>query len=205
MTRTSVDKTFTPEAWWTDETLRDWIERADRETPARTALVGPTSQMTYAELNTRVLALANVLRDLGLGRGDVIAAQLPNIAEFVLIYLASGHIGAILQTVHMPYRGAEIEPLLRFSGAKAFVCVTAVKDYRPADFALSLRERTQLRHVIAVGADPPEDAIAFPSTDGSGRGPFERVPASETFLLLFTSGTVAAPKGVPVPYRKLLN
>jgi cyclohexanecarboxylate-CoA ligase len=205
VTRTSADKTFAPEAWWTDETLRDWIERADRERPARTALVGPTSQMTYAELGKRVLALANVLRDLGLGRGDVIAVQLPNIAEFVLIYLASGHIGAILQTVHMPYRGAEIEPLLRFSGAKAFVCVTAVKDYRPADIALSLRERTPLlRHVIAFGADPPDDAIAFPPTDGSGRGPFERAPASDTFLLLFTSGTVAAPKGVPVPYRKSL-
>jgi cyclohexanecarboxylate-CoA ligase/acyl-CoA synthetase len=105
----------------------------------------------------------------------------------------------------MPYRGAETEPLLRYSGARAFVCVTTAKDHRPAEFALSLRERhPRLRHVIAVGDDPPAGVLAFPSTDTIGASAFERSRASDTFLLLFTSGTMAAPKGVPVPYRKFL-
>lgn len=196
---------FTPELWWNDETLRDWIERADRETPLRVAVASPAARLTYSELNARIRALADFFQNLGLGRGDVIAVQLPNTLEFVLTYLASGYIGTVLQTLHMPYRGAEIEPLLRFSGAKAFVCVTAAKDCRPADFALSLRERhPALCHIIAVGEDPPAGALAFPRTDTVGKGTFARAQASDRFLLLFTSGTIAAPKGVPIPYRKFL-
>src|SRR5215469_53104 len=136
-----------PEAWWNDETLRDWLERNERERPQHAALLGTGSSLSYTELNARVRALAQVLRSLGLRRGDVIAAQLPNIPEFVLTYLAAGYVGAVLQTLHMPYRGAEVEPLLRYGGARAFVCLTTAKDYRPAEFALSVRKRhPQLQH-----------------------------------------------------------
>ncbi|MBO0758526.1 MAG: acyl--CoA ligase, partial [Bradyrhizobiaceae bacterium] len=110
--------------WWNDETLRDWVERADHEAPQHPAIASP-APLTYSVLHARTRALADFFQNLGLGRGDVIAAQLPNTVEFVLTYLASSYIGAILQTLHMPYRGAETEPLLLFSGAKAFVCVTA--------------------------------------------------------------------------------
>jgi cyclohexanecarboxylate-CoA ligase len=196
---------FSPAPWWNDETLRDWVERAHNEAPQRIAVASPATALTYSELHTRTRALADFFRNLGLGRGDVIATQLPNTLEFVLTYLASSYIGAVLQTLHMPYRGAETEPLLRFSGAKAFVCVAAAKDHHPAEFALSLRERhRQLRYVISVGDDVPAGALAFPGTNALAAHPFERAQASDPFLLLFTSGTVAAPKGVPIPYRKFL-
>jgi cyclohexanecarboxylate-CoA ligase len=173
--------------------------------PDRVAVAGPAAALTYSELQARARALAVFFRNLGLGRGDVIAIQLPNTFEFIITYIASSYIGAILQTLHMPYRGAETEPLLRFSGAKAFVCVTAAKDHHPADFALSLRRRhLQLRHVIAVGDDIPTGALPFPRTNADGARAFERAQASDPFLLLFTSGTVAAPKGVPISYRKFL-
>jgi len=205
MSHARYASTSAPEAWWNDETLRDWIERHERERPQHTALLGTGSSLSYSELNARVRALAQVLRSLGLRRGDVIAAQLPNIPEFVLTYLAAGYVGAVLQTLHMPYRGAEVEPLLRYGGARAFVCLTTAKDYRPAEFALSVRKRhPQLQHVIAVGDDPPAGTLAFSSTNTEGANDFERARATDTFLLLFTSGTMAAPKGVPVPYRKFL-
>lgn len=196
---------FNPALWWNDETLRDWIERADREVPHRVAVADPAVALTYSELLAHTRALADFFQNLGLRRGDVIATQLPNTFEFVLTYLASSYIGAILQPLHMPYRGAETEPLLRFSGARAFVCVTAAKDHRAAEFAVSLRERhPQLRHVVAVGDHIPAGALAFPRTNAVGTRPFESAQASDPFLLPFTSGTLAAPKGVPVPYRKFL-
>jgi cyclohexanecarboxylate-CoA ligase len=196
---------FAPEEWWDDDTLREWLERADRATPDRIALAGPAGTHSHSELHTRVRALAGYFRELGLGRGDVIAAQLPNSQEFVLTYLASGYIGAILQTVHMPYRGAELEPLIRHSAAKAFVCITTNKDFHPAQFALSLRARhPSLQHVIAVGDHAPDGALLFPSGAGIHNDAFERGSARDTFLLLFTSGTMAAPKGVPISYCKFL-
>src|SRR5262249_18291141 len=102
MSHARYASTSAPEAWWNDETLRDWIERHERERPQHTALLGTGSSLSYSELNGRVRALAQVLRSLGLRRGDVIAAQLPNIPEFVLTYLAAGYVGAVLQRCTCP-------------------------------------------------------------------------------------------------------
>jgi cyclohexanecarboxylate-CoA ligase/acyl-CoA synthetase len=146
------------------------------------------------------------LRALGLGPGDVIAAQLPNRLEFLLTYLASGFIGATLQTIHMPYRAAEIAPLLRHGRAKAAVCLARTKDGSPAELALALQpDLPDLRTVIAVGPDAPAGAMAFETlATQTAAESGERPAPGDRFLLLYTSGTTAAPKGVPVPYAKFL-
>src|SRR4051812_19258718 len=89
--------------------------------------------ITYARLHDQALALAAGLRRLGLGKGDVLAAQLPNGLEFILCYLAAGYVGAVLQPLHLPYRAGEIEPLLRHAKAKALVCRSQAKDFNPAE------------------------------------------------------------------------
>lgn len=192
---------FASETWWREETLRDWVERA---APQRPAVLGPVP-LSYGGLHARALRLAGFLRELGIGPGDVVAAQLPNGAEFILTYLAAGYVGAILQTIHMPYRAAEVEPLLRHGGAKAIVCLARTKDFAPAELALALKPRVlSLQHVIAVGEGTPRGALALPgSGDATGVSSF-RPKASDRFLLLYTSGTIAAPKGVPIAYKKFL-
>src|SRR6478609_1973473 len=156
---------FAPETFWREEVLRDWVERAD---PKSEALRAPGRSINYGELHQAVLSLAAFFRSLGLGAGDVIAIQLPNCAEFVVTYLAAGYIGAILQTLHMPYRAAEVEPLLRHGRAKALVCLGATKDFSPAEMALALRAKLPgLKHVVAVGPSAPPGALAFPATAGA--------------------------------------
>ena len=184
-----------------NDTLRDLVGRLGRAT-ARTAIVGP-QPVSYADLHARALRLAAGLRSLGLKQGDTIAVQLPNSVEFLLCYLAAGYIGATLQTVHMPYRGAEVETLLAHSGAAAAVCLAHGKDGSPAEMILS-RNLPHLRHVIAVG-QPPAGALAFASLLATPPDEvLAPVAATDRFLLLYTSGTTAAPKGVPVDYRRFL-
>ena len=48
------------------------------------------------------------------------AVELPNTPEFIVVHLAIARLGAVMCTVHMPYRGAEIEAILAHSGAKLF-------------------------------------------------------------------------------------
>ena len=187
-------------------TLRDWIEMRAAATPDATALLTRSGPLDFTTLHRRATTLANVFSNLGLGRGDVIAAQLPNDVEFVLTFLAAGYIGAIFQTVHMPYRAGEIEPLLLHSKAKAFVCLGRVKDFSPAEFVLSRRSALpSLQHVIVVGDESIADTHAFPDAatlpDGKDIG---RPVATDLFQLLYTSGTTSAPKGVPVAYNKFL-
>ncbi|ARP99046.1 class I adenylate-forming enzyme family protein [Pseudorhodoplanes sinuspersici] len=190
--------------FWRDETLRDWMEQHVAQAPQHVAVRGPGVSFTYADLHARALALVARLRSLGIGRGDVVAVQLPNCAEFILTYLATGYAGAILQTLHMPYRGAEIEFLLNHSGAKAVVCMANGKDFQPAEAILAMQARLpQLKHVLAVGNTPPDGALPFDAKPDVATLD-ERPKSSDDFVLLYTSGTVSAPKGVPTPYRKFL-
>ncbi|MCC6609179.1 MAG: AMP-binding protein [Burkholderiales bacterium] len=194
--------------WWTDELLGDWLERAARAAPERVAVRQGTRVLTYAGLRRHVRALACGLDRLGIGKGDVVAVQLPNLAEFAISYLAIASRGAVMQTVHMPYRGDEIRSLLKHSGAVAMICVAEAKDYAAAALALALRkELPDLAHVIAVGR-APAGAVAFADLtrveDGNADPRPVQVAAADPFVLLYTSGTTAAPKGVPHPYHTYL-
>jgi len=194
-----------PPEW--NETLRDVLARLSRDAPQQASVVGAQNPISYAELHAQALALASGFRLLGLGPGDIIAAQLPNSVEFLLCYLAAGYIGATLQTIHMPYRGGEVETLLAHSRAAAAVCLAQGKDGSPAELIVSRRPKlTNLKHVIAVGPQPPAGTIAFASLMTSrDEAALPPIAVTDRFLLLYTSGTTAAPKGVPVDYRRFLG
>jgi cyclohexanecarboxylate-CoA ligase/acyl-CoA synthetase len=195
---------YRAQGWWTDELVGDWLVRAARATPNQAAVVQDARSVTFLELARLVRAFARGIDRLGIVKGDVVAVQLPNTLEFVVAYLGLASRGAVMQTLHMPYRGAEIEMLLRHSGAVAVICVAQQKDYSAATLALTLKSRLpRLAHVIAVGAPPPgaaafDDLVADAERNDTDPTPVT-VTAADPFVLLYTSGTTAAPKGVPHP------
>ena len=67
-----------------------------RAAPAALALEAPRQQVrwSYGELHQRVRQLAGGLRELGVGKGDVVASDLPNVCENLLLQLAVAHLGA---------------------------------------------------------------------------------------------------------------
>lgn len=200
---------YARDGYWSDEVLWDWVTRNARARGNAPALKTWGGVITYAELTQRALACAAGLRALGISKGDVVAVQLPNIPEFVVAYLAITRLGAVMQTMHMPYRAADIEVLLAHSGAKAMVCMSKSGDFVGAETCLALRARLpQLRAVIAVGAAAPDSAHAFDSLQQAAMadtlGHAHGLSGADDFLLLYTSGTTASPKGVPHAYRDFL-
>src|SRR5690349_19514348 len=159
--------------WRDDDTLAHWLARQAAERPDAPAVAAGGSALAWRELERRVLCVAQGLKDKGIGAGDVVAVQLPNTLEFLLLHLAAARLGAVMCTVHMPYRGAEIETILAHSNARIFF--TSAYPFREL-----------------VGAAPLPREHPLPD-------------ARDAFLLLYTSGTTASPKGVPHPSRTLLG
>jgi cyclohexanecarboxylate-CoA ligase len=195
---------YRAQGWWTDELIGDWLARAARLTPDQAAIVHGGRAVTFAELARLVRAFARGLDRLGIAKGDVVAVQLPNVLEFVVAYIGLASRGAVMQTLHMPYRAAEIENLLAHSGAAALICVAQHKDYAAAALGIELKSRLpRLAHVIAVGGAPQgtiafDDLVADALQSDADPAPVT-VTAADPFVLLYTSGTTAAPKGVPHP------
>jgi len=165
---------YTFNGWWSaHDTLPKWLRKHAAARADKPAVVWSAGMLTWRRLNDRVLRLAAGLREKGIGAGDVVAIQLPNTPEFLIAHLAINRLGAVMCTVHMPYRGAEIEMILAHSGAKLFI--TSAMPFSE----LEAREPLPESH-------PEPDS-------------------RDAFLLLYTSGTTASPKGVPHPYRTMLG
>lgn len=202
---------YVDENWWRNDTLPRWLERHADERPEAPAIRMGDFSLTYAALADQVDRLARGLWDLGLRPGDVIAIQLPNLPAYIISYLAIARIGAVMSTIHMPYREAEIESFINHGRARAIICLAAAKDWKPAETVMSLRSRLPtLKHVIAVGEPDavPNDAVGWQGlidADTDAEVTVEPT-ASDPFLLLFTSGTTSAPKAVPLnPHNMLTN
>ena len=193
--------------WWSPaDTLSQWLLRAASETPDATAIVGDGTSLSYGALAGQVAALAGGLKALGLGAGDVVAVQLPNRAEYLVSYLAICAIGGVMTTLYVPHRAAEMESLLGHSRARAFIGLAEIGDFGPARTALDLRERIgTLEHVIIVGDAPPGGRPFAEVADAAPHDLSHGPVAADPFLLLYTSGTSARPKGVPLAYQGILG
>jgi len=193
--------------WWSPaDTLSQWLVRAASNTPEAPAIVGDGQCLSYCELAERVAALAGGLKAVGLGPGDVVAVQLPNRVEYLVGYLAICALGGVMTTLYVPYRAAEMESLLGHSRARAFIGVDAMGDFSPARAVLDLKGRIDsLEHVIVLG-DPPDGACAFAElTQATPHDLSDGPVAADPFLLLYTSGTSARPKSVPLAYQGILG
>lgn len=199
---------FAARGWWRDDTLPQWLERHVEARPDAPALVHAGAVVSWAELAARVNRFAAGLHAAGISPGDGVAVQLPNVPEFVVAYLAISRLGAVMSTIHMPYRGSEFGTLLAHSRARAVVCLSQAKDWSPAEAAVALRKSIPtLKVVIALGA-PVAGATAFAEVAAARAGLIRDLPgpaAADPFLLLYTSGTTSAPKAVPHTYQTLLS
>ena len=185
------EREFMARGWWReDDTLPRWLARHAAERPGAAAIDLAGAVLTWAELEARVSRVAAGLKAKGVNAGDVVAVQLPNIPEFLIAHLAVARLGAVMCTLHMPYRDAEIEALLRHSRARAAFCMPKAA----GSF------RTRVPTVIEAGPQfaELERSAPLPATH-------PEPDARDPFLLLYTSGTTAAPKGVVHAYRTMLG
>ena len=196
------------DGWWNDDTLTSLLERLAAERPDQPAIMWADGSLTYAELALQVGRVARGFVVLGIGRGDVVSIQLPNICEFLIAYLGATRLGAIVSTIHMPYGPREAGDLMRHAGSRAVVCLAATKDASPAANMLALKEELpRLEHVIAVGGSAPAGTVPFDQLSQASADTALPPPpsADDPYLLLFTSGTSARPKAIKAPYWWFLS
>src|SRR6266568_6805073 len=107
--------------WWPDKLLNDNVAVVVARYPVRTALVDARGRMTYAALQMQVEQCALGLLGLGIRRGDVVTAQLPNWNEFVVLTLALERIGAVINPVAPIFRQRELRVMLQLASSVAVV------------------------------------------------------------------------------------
>jgi long-chain acyl-CoA synthetase len=160
--------------------------------------------LTWAELLERVDRLAGGLHKLGVGRGDTVAIMLANRPEFHIVDLAVVTVGATPFSIYTTYPAAEIQFLVRDSGAKvAFV------EQAFLDVMLDARkDLPELEHVIVVDGEPRDGTVALAEIEASNPdfdpSSLEGAGPDDVLTLIYTSGTTGPPKGVELSHRNVM-
>ncbi len=172
---------------------------------------GDTRTITYADMLDQVERFANVLKNLGVRRGDRVNIYMPMIPELPVAMLACTRIGAAHSVV---FGGFSSEALRdRINDAEAKVLITADGGYRrgaasglKVNADLAVKETPTIEHVVVVrrtGQDVEwtdsrdhwwHDLMDDPSLEAHCEP--ERMDSEDLLYLLYTSGTTAKPKGI---------
>ncbi|MCW5850760.1 MAG: AMP-binding protein, partial [Anaerolineae bacterium] len=183
--------------------LGELVALRARETPDQDFLIyynddtGEHSQYTYAQFARRVAQVAHFLKsELGIGRGDCLATVSINHPDTVFIYFACWSLGAVVA----PQNVTEADERLAFILENAEAHVALVRpEYHERLLSLQARVPTLERLVVLDDAyhqalDAQPDIFATPAED----------LLAAPCLIVYTSGTTGAPKGVELVQYNLL-
>jgi acyl-CoA synthetase (AMP-forming)/AMP-acid ligase II len=165
------------------------------KTPGKTALLDGGRVVTYAQLNDRSNRIANTLITAGVRAGSHIGFLGKNSAAFFEIWIGANKAGCALAPLNWRSAAPELVEVVRDANVSL---IFAGRDFT------ELAERVRQTAKTAVHVVPEDELDQWFSRGGSA-DPGIAIPDNATALLGYTSGTTAAPKGVPITHGALMN
>jgi long-chain acyl-CoA synthetase len=161
--------------------------------------------LTWAQFSERVEALAGGLAALGVGRGECVALMLSNRPEFHLADMAVAMLGATPFSIYTTYPAAEIEYLLKDSGARVVIAEQQFLDV----IGEARRDATSVEHLIVVDGEAGDGVTALSDVEGSNPefdadAAVAAVGPGDVLTLIYTSGTTGRPKGVQLTHDAIM-
>ncbi len=174
---------------------------------------GAEKTLTYLQLHREVCLCANMLKSLGVGRGDRVAIYMPMLVETAVVMLACARIGAIHSVVFGGFAPDSLSDRINDSDCK--LLVTADGGYRrgkvlslKSEADIALEHTPTIENVLVVQRRPEgpfETCTMKPGRDHfyhtlretvSASCEPEHMDAEDVLFILYTSGTTGTPKGI---------
>lgn len=182
-----------------------------RLAPQKEAIVWGDTRLTYGQLDAMSNKVANGLVQMGIGHGDRVALNCPNLPFFPIVYYGIMKAGAVVVPTCVLFTPREITYQLRDSEAKA-IFVFEGTDELPmgASTKEAFDEVDTCEHLIVMtkdlmAASPFPEHKTLTQLIAMQPDTFETFPTSpdDTCAILYTSGTTGKPKGAELTHMNL--
>ncbi len=166
-----------------------------REQPSTTAVIDGARRMTYYQINAAANQVAAFLISRGIAAGDRVAMSVPNVLEFPVVYYGILKVGAVVVPLNTMLKRAEVAYHLDDSGARAFFFA---EKYMPEDAFRGFGDVSNCGIPVSIDGlaelvgGYPSDDILIPTE------------ATDTAVVLYTSGTTGKPKGAELTHANLV-
>jgi len=197
--------------------VQDMFRMAASQYADRTALSFYGTETTFWQIRNQMRRLANALAKLGVKKGERVGIQLPNCPQFVVAYLATLSLGAIVVNVNPLYTAQELRFIMKNTGMETLftfdmtlsvirplakevglkrVIVTAITDYI-GGLGMSTAKSLDLEE----GWHHFSELIEGCSTTSLPKVPFD---PGDPALIQFTGGTTGFPKGAVLSHANIV-
>lgn len=203
--------------------LYEVLDTAVRSYPDRVAHIFVGNRISYSVLGDHSDRLASAFREMGVGKGDVIALHMPNSPAYTVAFFATLKVGAIVSPMNPLYTPREISYQIKSSGAK--ILVTSNVLYRNAEQAL---KEVSVDRVIVAGIEDYMSPLMRPLARMKLKPPKiaygskilrymdlvkrykptsyrEKIdPLEDMAALMYTGGTTRVPKGARILHGNIV-
>jgi fatty-acyl-CoA synthase len=156
-------------------------------------------KFTYAQLNERANRFASYLQNsLSIQQGDRVSILAKNSSDYFEVLFACGKMGAILNTLNWRLAVPELAYILNDCEPRTLV-------YEPefAEAVEALRSEIGCESFVVMGGEAPEGEVTYEDALSAGSPEGVEMPSlkhTDTWAILYTSGTTGRPKGAQVTY-----
>lgn len=200
---------------WKNKLLIDYFDDAVEKFPEKLCTVDMNSRHTYAGLADDVDIAAHALREFGVEPGEVVAIQLPNWYEWLVVHLAAQRVGAITNPLIPIYRDREVSHMAKVARASIIFVPETFRHFNYVDMVDRLRDDLpDLRRAVVVRGETKRRGFdTWSHFMDIGRKAREDNPVDFTplrpdpndlALIMFTSGTTGKSKGVMHTHNSVL-
>jgi fatty-acyl-CoA synthase len=196
--------------------LSDLVSELARRDGGATAVLDGAVALTYGELDERIDAVAGGLRRLGVQWGSTVGLLCTNRWEWLAAAIGAHRVGARVAAFNTFAKAWDLDYMVSHSDTEVLICVDG---FRSRDYRQTLRELVPelaapdwiserfpaLRHVVVIGEAPELPGVKTlveVMAAAAAVGPLEPVPvsAADDAFILYTSGSSARPKAVPMQH-----
>ena len=179
--------------------------------PQKEAIVWENVRLTYGELDKLSNRVANALTEMGIGHGDKVALNCPNLPFFPIIYYGIMKAGAVVVPICVLFKADEIEYHLRDSDAKAVFVFEGTPELPLLNATKAAFDAVEsCKHLVVMtkdlmGESPLPEHKTLTQITFDKAEVFDNFPTSpdDTCAILYTSGTTGQPKGAELTHLNI--